>query len=217
MVGLYAKVLNGVHVYTSDSAAAEQLAGDLLKDPNCEHEIIISASSRVCMPRGLCRPRLPAPPSHHHPVLFLTPFHRMCSSSSPASLPPSPHPSISLAILARPPGARPRPSPGPRDEDAKKSKHAGCLTKDLLPNLKKVAQDKPHGVRRVVSRAWAADKYLDDTAHIMILEKGSITSLIQNSNTFKSFFQNHNQTLEACPVQAARVRDLNFAKHRFNC
>ena len=45
IVGLHARVLNGVHVYTSDSAAAEQLAGDLLKDPNCEHEIMISAMS----------------------------------------------------------------------------------------------------------------------------------------------------------------------------
>eukprot|EP00959_Pyramimonas_sp_CCMP1952_P002706 55914-Pyramimonas_sp.AAC.1 len=60
MVRLYAKVRNGVHVYTSDSAAAEQLAGDLLKDPNCEHEIIISASSQL-LAGGLAHWAAPLP------------------------------------------------------------------------------------------------------------------------------------------------------------
>ena len=86
----------------------------------------------------------------------------------------------------------------------------------MLPNLKKVAQDKPHGVRRVCSRAWAADQYLSDTADIMILAKGSITTLIQNSPTFKGWFQQHNEKLDHCPFQANRIRDLSFAKHRFN-
>ncbi|CAK0807965.1 unnamed protein product, partial [Prorocentrum cordatum] len=93
---------------------------------------------------------------------------------------------------------------------------AGCISRDALPNLKKVAQDKPHGVRRVCSRAWAADQYLSDTADIMILAKGSITTLIQNSPTFKGWFQQHNEKLDHCPFQANRIRDLSFAKHRFN-
>ena len=69
---------------------------------------------------------------------------------------------------------------------------------------------------RVCSRGWEADPYLKEVAQSVVIKKGSIVRLIQNSELFKSWWQEFNLRLERYPVCGKRIKDLNFAKHRFN-
>jgi hypothetical protein len=92
----------------------------------------------------------------------------------------------------------------------------GGIYKDVLPNLKKVALDKPHGVRRCTERCWKADVYMTAVANTIIVEQGSITRLIQYSPTLKEWFNSFNKQIADCPINGGAIRDLNFANHRSN-
>ena len=69
---------------------------------------------------------------------------------------------------------------------------------------------------RVASRDWKADPFLKEVAWTYILDNGSIVRIIQHSELFKTWWQEYNIELRSSPIQSKRIKDLNFAKHRFN-
>ena len=66
------------------------------------------------------------------------------------------------------------------------------------------------------SRDWAADDVLKSVANTIVIAKGSIVQLIQNSELFKCWWQEFNIRIQGGAVNGKRIKDLNFAKHRFN-
>ena len=87
-----------------------------------------------------------------------------------------------------------------------------------LPGLKIVIRDKPHAVRRFLTRGWKSDDFLDDVAARFIFQQGSPTKMIQFSDVFKAWFSSSIKMIdpEISAVQLSKhIHDLGFAAHRF--
>ena len=91
-----------------------------------------------------------------------------------------------------------------------------CGSEPVLPNICAVLKDKTHASRRLVSRPWAADPYLADLLTKYITNEGSIVHTIQNSPDITNTFQKHCAAITNCPVNGARIRNLQYSKHRFD-
>ena len=93
---------------------------------------------------------------------------------------------------------------------------AGARATAKLRNLKVRTRDKPHGARRLCSRAWKADPFLDDIMQKIVLGKNAIMQIIKYSETFSSRFEKNIRNLQTNPTTATNVRDLASSKHRFD-
>ena len=87
-----------------------------------------------------------------------------------------------------------------------------------LPNLKMVVRDRPHAVRRVLTRGWQPDGYLQEVATEFVAGKGSPVNRIQHSHVFQDFFSANIKALDP-GLRAVRthphMQDLSYAPHRF--
>ena len=87
-----------------------------------------------------------------------------------------------------------------------------------LPNLTLVVRDRPHAVRRVLSRGWKADGLLNDVFERFVDGRGSPVRLINYSETFKAWFNTNIKNMEG-NLKAVRshphLSDLRYAPHRF--
>ena len=84
----------------------------------------------------------------------------------------------------------------------------------LTPNLKFVIRDKTHGSRRVISRPWAADPFIQDVAMNMARGRASISRIIQNSTEIRRVFSGFVKSGTSTVVRSA-VSNMRAACHRF--
>jgi hypothetical protein len=83
----------------------------------------------------------------------------------------------------------------------------------LTPNCKFLNRDKTHGSRRLISRGWGADKYLNENVTMFARGRGSIARIIQNSPAIRTKFNGFcNTTFRGV---LATVKNMKAAKHRY--
>ena len=81
------------------------------------------------------------------------------------------------------------------------------------PNLKFVIRDKAHGTKRLVSRGWGADPYLNKIMDMYCKSRQSIARTIQNSHIIRNKFKHYVQT--SFRIVRHFVANMRSAKHRF--
>ncbi len=84
---------------------------------------------------------------------------------------------------------------------------------DMAPNLKARIRDRPHALRRILSRPWKADSNLQSLASTFVMDRNSICQRIQHSKEFHRLFTDNVQTHVEGPFR--RTAGLGAAKHRF--
>ena len=82
-----------------------------------------------------------------------------------------------------------------------------------MPNLLFVHRDKAHASRRLTSRGWSADPYLQ-SVHESIVGRGCFVQRIQNSQILQKLFNNFARSANVKNVNASRVQDLGACKPR---
>ena len=127
-----------------------------------------------------------------------------------------------------------------------KSEAMGNHASPFLPNLKLVLRDRTHAatrhprlskyahvpqsfgvcasshqlaivrLRRLTKKPWMADPVLTVTIKKLISTRGSITRLIANSSNLKTLFNARASINEESAIDCRKIRDLCYAKHRFN-
>ena len=85
-----------------------------------------------------------------------------------------------------------------------------------LPNLRHVVRDKAHCARRITSRTWMADPFLKEVLELFLFNKKSPANVVRWSPVFKQHFQTNVAKLESNPTDTTRLKDLGYAKHRFD-
>ena len=90
------------------------------------------------------------------------------------------------------------------------------LAERLFPNTVAIIKDKAHASRRLTSRPWSADPFLSALLDRYIQKPGSIVHTIQNSPDIAHVYQRHCSLVQNCPINGSKVRNLQFAKHRFD-
>ena len=93
------------------------------------------------------------------------------------------------------------------------------ITAPALPGLRLVVRDRPHATRRLTSRGWKADPFLNEVQAHFIFGHKSPARLIENSEVYAAWFakaitQIHPQLRAVRPHPACR--DMHFAPHRFD-
>lgn len=86
----------------------------------------------------------------------------------------------------------------------------------VLPNVKIVNKDKPHAARRVTSRTWKADPFLNQIATEVVMGKTSIVQLIQWSDVMRTKYGRAVRALQLNPMWRHRSDKFYAAKHRFD-
>ena len=89
-------------------------------------------------------------------------------------------------------------------------------TSEIFPLLKLVIKDRAHATRRITKRGWAADDFISRVFCTVVSEKSSITKLVDNSDTFNSWFGEAIHQAEQKPVLSERIQSLRYAKQRFD-
>ena len=82
----------------------------------------------------------------------------------------------------------------------------------LTPNLRFVLRDKAHGSRRITSRPWKCDAFLEETLDYFCFGRCAIAKLLQFSPEIRRIFAS-----ECAQDQQSfgRVKNFRAAKHRF--
>ena len=87
-----------------------------------------------------------------------------------------------------------------------------------LPNLKLVVRDRPHAVRRVLTRGWKPCGFMENVSSCFVTSKSSPVNKIQHSHIFQNMFAVNIKNLDA-DLKAVRshphIKDLSYAPHRF--
>ncbi len=81
-------------------------------------------------------------------------------------------------------------------------------------NMKHILRDKAHGLRRLLSRPWAADTLLADLLDTIVLSRGSIVQMIQHSGDFRNWLLEFSRDNIHKDITTA-FSNLRAAKHRF--
>ena len=81
------------------------------------------------------------------------------------------------------------------------------------PNLQFVIRDKTHGSKRLLSRGWGADAYLNKVMGMFAKDRRSIAQTIQHSHVIRAKFQHYIKT--SFRVVHKVVSNMRSAKHRF--
>ena len=85
------------------------------------------------------------------------------------------------------------------------------LAQGYLPRLGCVTRDKCHGLRRVISRPWAADKVLSDVVGGFVFNKNSPTSLIEYSGDLQLWFQRCREELPSAIGRRLLLTRMSFS------
>ena len=91
-------------------------------------------------------------------------------------------------------------------------KRGGGGGQPFFKNLKVRERDKLHGARRLLSRCWAADEFLNRIAELLVTGPSAITQRIRHSPIFKARFAKHVRELVGDPN--CRISGFAAAKHR---
>ena len=81
----------------------------------------------------------------------------------------------------------------------------------LLKNLRIIIKDRAHATRRLGKRGWMADTYLKNVLQMIVYQRKSIVSLIQNSDAFGKWFQDSVDAMNNSEVKGTRIRNLSLA------
>ena len=81
------------------------------------------------------------------------------------------------------------------------------------PNLKFVVRDKAHASKRLVSRGWGVDPYLNKVMGMYARDRASIARTIQNSNIIRLKFKQYIAT--SFKMVSRTASNMRAAKHRF--
>lgn len=84
----------------------------------------------------------------------------------------------------------------------------------FTPNMSFIVRDKAHGSRRILSRPWACDDYLNTVASSLITDPSSIAQLIQHSEDLKAMYSEATKK-SSCKYVATSFTNMRAAKHRF--
>ena len=83
----------------------------------------------------------------------------------------------------------------------------------LTPNLKMIGRDKAHSFRRLMTRPYQCDEYLDELLNDFVHDKSSMCQKIQHSFNLKTIFQE--QVVKQEAKWGQKIKNLRAAKHRF--
>ena len=86
----------------------------------------------------------------------------------------------------------------------------------IFANLLVVNRDKAHAARRIVSRTWQCDQYLDAIAQGIVMGQHSVVQLIRHKDTWRSRHARHLRQLQHTPVWTKALTGVVGAKHRFD-
>ncbi len=84
----------------------------------------------------------------------------------------------------------------------------------FAPNLILIVRDKAHASRRILSRPWHCDDYLQTVASSLMTDPSSITQLIQHSSDLRAMYAAATRESHTGYV-STRFGNLRGAKHRF--
>ena len=83
----------------------------------------------------------------------------------------------------------------------------------LTPNLKMIGRDKAHSFRRLMTRPFKCDEYLDSIVDEFVTAKSSVVQRLHNSWDLKRILT---EEIEAAdPELGTNMKSLRAAKHRF--
>lgn len=88
------------------------------------------------------------------------------------------------------------------------------LLSQLLPNARFICRDATHSARRLTSKPWAADSFLNEVMQTYILSSSSIVCTIQNSVDLRHVFGENVKEDEQAWVTT--IRNLCSSKDRFD-
>lgn len=83
----------------------------------------------------------------------------------------------------------------------------------LTPNLKMIGRDKAHAFRRLMSRPYATDQFLDSIVEEYIRDKNSVVQKVQNSFDLKRMMAEEVEAGDS--TTGPKMKSLRAAKHRF--
>ena len=84
----------------------------------------------------------------------------------------------------------------------------------LMPNIKLVGRDQAHAFRRLMTRPYKCDPYLDETLGMLVDDRDSMAQKIHNSFVLKKIFQEEIEAQNEASWNL-QVKNLRAAKHRF--
>jgi hypothetical protein len=83
----------------------------------------------------------------------------------------------------------------------------------LTPNLKVIIRDRAHASRRLLSRPWKADPFLNEIAETVVMNNTSICQRIQHSHDLREMYATNVQNYVSNPFK--KSQGLGAAKHRY--
>ena len=89
--------------------------------------------------------------------------------------------------------------------------HAG---ETMFPCYRLTVRDRAHEFRRILSRPWHADPYLDVIITSLITGPNSITQLIQRSDDFRSWYAQASKSSQT-KIISSNFRNMRAALHRY--
>jgi hypothetical protein len=100
------------------------------------------------------------------------------------------------------------------DSASNEIKSAGLMrTSGLAPNLKVIIRDRAHASRRLLSRPWKADPFLDEITETVVMDRSSICQRIQHSHDLRDMYAESVKTYVDGPFKNSK--GLGAAKHRY--
>ncbi len=83
----------------------------------------------------------------------------------------------------------------------------------LCKNLQQIERDKAHATRRLMSRPWKVDPFLQEIVEFYIRGKRSMVQILGHSNELNQILVSNMQAQES-GIRSADIRNLRSAKHR---
>jgi hypothetical protein len=83
----------------------------------------------------------------------------------------------------------------------------------LTPNLKVIIRDRAHASRRLLSRPWKVDPFLNEIAETVVMNSTSFGQRIQHSHDLREMYATNVQNYVSNPFK--KSQGLGAAKHRY--
>ena len=85
----------------------------------------------------------------------------------------------------------------------------------LLPNIRLVGRDQAHAFRRLMTRPYTCDDYLQETLGMFVDDNDSMAQKIQKSFVLRQIFAEEVAAEEQVGGWSLQIKNLRAAKHRF--
>jgi hypothetical protein len=86
--------------------------------------------------------------------------------------------------------------------------------REAFPEMKLVNWDAAHASRRLTSRPWAADRFVQGVVTLFVMSPSSIVRLVQNSQELRMMMKVNKDKLQTRVGQ--KVANFAFAPHRYD-